>query len=52
MPPQLLARRALYIAGYDNHIQNGAHDCLGPATTQGSYVKPAMSGQSDLEETE
>jgi hypothetical protein len=26
VPPQLLARRTLYIAGYGNRIQNGPHD--------------------------
>jgi hypothetical protein len=30
-PPQLLACRVLYLTGYYNRIQNGSHDCCGPA---------------------
>jgi hypothetical protein len=38
--PQLLVYRALHSAGYNNNIQNGSHDCRGPAKAQGSKAKP------------
>jgi hypothetical protein len=41
MPPLLLAYHALYNVGYGNRIQNGPHDCRGPAKPQGSKEKPS-----------
>jgi hypothetical protein len=42
MPPELLTRRANYDnMGYKNHIQNGPHDCRGPAIAHGSKAKLA-----------
>jgi hypothetical protein len=39
-PPRFLTHRALYSMGYDNRIQNGTHDCRGPAKAQGTKGKP------------
>jgi hypothetical protein len=38
MPPLLLIYHVLNIAGYGNRIQNGSHECRGPAKPQGSKV--------------
>jgi hypothetical protein len=40
-PPRLLAHHSLYSTGYEKNIQNGSHDCRGPAIAQGSKAKPA-----------
>jgi hypothetical protein len=53
VPPQLLARHALYIVGYRNHIQIGPYDCQGACNVQGSkakhacQVRAAQSNQSE-----
>jgi hypothetical protein len=39
-PTLLLTCHALYSMGYDNRIQNGPHNCRGPAKAHGSKVKP------------
>jgi hypothetical protein len=39
-PTLLLTYHALYSMGYDNRIQNGPHNCRGPAKAHGSKAKP------------
>jgi hypothetical protein len=40
---------APYIKAYYNHIQNGPHDCRGPAKAQGSKAK--LTARSTLPRT-
>jgi hypothetical protein len=49
---RLLIRCALYIMGYDNHIQNGSHDCHGVCQSLGFKHETCQSGQSYLEQLE
>jgi hypothetical protein len=49
-PSLLLAYHALYSVGYNNRIQNGPHDCCGPAKAPASKAKPVSrvsAGQSE-----
>jgi hypothetical protein len=49
---RLLMRRALYIVGYGNRIQNGSHDCREVYQSLGFEGETCQSGQSRLEHLE